>query len=687
MKKLIMVILTVFLSIGVGAATYYVDVSGNDSNPGSESQPFASIQHAANTIQAGDTVIVRSGTYDERVTVNTNGSSGNKITFKAEPRRTVEMQGFILNGEYLEVEGFNISYQYLPQWQGSGVWISGDNANVIDNYIYNTTNIGIRSNSATGANNTYIVDNYVYHSNGGIWVKGDNILVEKNEIERMYKYNTFDSDYTRFFGNNITFKYNYFHGTLKSEVGTSHVDGWQVFNNDGKVAKNIVIENNIVESFDQGIILEINEPPASAIDNILIRNNVFDGRYADGHLGGSFGILTEGHNIHIYNNLFANLNSHGVAYWTDASGIVRNNIFYNVKDVYNFLGSVPPDSDYSLLIDSTDGSGDGSTFGPHDITNGSVNFQNPNNWIGNDGIPFNADDGYIILEASDSIDSGTSLADVTEDIFGTQRPLGNAYDIGPFEFDEAIPNCPEGALQIIDDKARLISDLFCDGLGACIGHCPEGAITIEEREAEPYNEEKVMKNIIKAGPNTIKAHLKHLKDHGETKFLDQAIDVLKKKGIEIPNLEEKMETQCGCPGAAIREVNTDSSAENNAEQSSALRQWPVQLTLLPAQAPFFDNAHLLVSADCVPFANPNFHIKLLNGKSLVIGCPKLDDIEAYKEKLTEIFKNNNVKSVTVAIMEVPCCYGLYSTVEEAVKDSGKKIPVIQETIGVNGEIQ
>jgi len=250
-----------------------------------------------------------------------------------------------------------------------------------------------------------------------------------------------------------------------------------------------------------------------------------------------------------------------------------------------------------------------------------------------------------------------------------------------------IPNCPEGALQIIDDKARLISDLFCDGLGACIGHCPEGAITIEEREAEPYNEEKVMKNIIKAGPNTIKAHLKHLKDHGETKFLDQAIDVLKKKGIEIPNLEEKMETQCGCPGAAIREVNTDSSAENNAEQSSALRQWPVQLTLLPAQAPFFDNAHLLVSADCVPFANPNFHIKLLNGKSLVIGCPKLDDIEAYKEKLTEIFKNNNVKSVTVAIMEVPCCYGLYSTVEEAVKDSGKKIPVIQETIGVNGEIQ
>jgi ferredoxin len=252
-----------------------------------------------------------------------------------------------------------------------------------------------------------------------------------------------------------------------------------------------------------------------------------------------------------------------------------------------------------------------------------------------------------------------------------------------------IPNCKEGALQMVDGKARLISDLFCDGLGACIGYCPEGAITIEEREAEPYDEKKTMiENIIPAGEGTIKAHLKHLKEHNQKEFLEQAIDVLKEKGISVPDLEEdKMGLPCGCPGTAMREVNTDKDASGNAEQSSALRQWPVQLNLLPPQAPFFDNAHLLVSADCVPFANANFHSKLLNGKSLVIGCPKLDDIGAYQEKLTDIFKNNKVKSVTVAIMEVPCCYGLYSAVEEAVKDSGKEIPVIKEVIGVDGQIQ
>ena len=147
------------------------------------------------------------------------------------------------------------------------------------------------------------------------------------------------------------------------------------------------------------------------------------------------------------------------------------------------------------------------------------------------------------------------------------------------------------------------------------------------------------------------------------------------------------QSACGCPGAAIREVNNDNSAEGNKEQSSALRQWPVQLNLLPINAPFFENSHLLVAADCVPFANPNFHSKLLNGKSVVIGCPKLDDIEHYTEKLTEIFKNNNIKSITVAIMEVPCCHGMYMAVEEAIESSGKKIPLIKEVIGVNGEIQ
>ncbi len=255
-----------------------------------------------------------------------------------------------------------------------------------------------------------------------------------------------------------------------------------------------------------------------------------------------------------------------------------------------------------------------------------------------------------------------------------------------------IPNCYEGALQIIDGKARLISDLFCDGLGNCLGHCPRNAITIEEREAEPYNERKVMESIVKQGENVIKAHLEHLKDHNETRFLKEALEYLEEKGMKNPLEEEKMENKtieipCGCPGAAIRELKNEQSDIKDTNQQSALRQWPVQLNLLPPYAPFFDNSHLLVAADCVPFACANFHAKLLNGKSLVIGCPKLDDIESYQEKLTEIFKSNNVKSVTVAIMEVPCCYGLYSTVDQAIKDSKKNIPLIKEVIGVGGDLQ
>lgn len=248
-----------------------------------------------------------------------------------------------------------------------------------------------------------------------------------------------------------------------------------------------------------------------------------------------------------------------------------------------------------------------------------------------------------------------------------------------------VPNCYEGALQIIDGKARLVSDLFCDGLGNCIGHCPRDAIKIIEREAEEYNEKRVMDNIVKQGKNTIKAHLEHLRDHGEDRYLKEAVKFLKEKGIENPlesDLKERL--PCSCPGATLREIKRENV--KSIENDSALSQWPVQLHLLPPQAPFFNDSHLLVSADCVPFANANFHSQLLAGKSLVIGCPKLDDIEMYEEKLTDIFRLNNIKNITVAIMEVPCCYGLYSIVEEAVKDSGKNILLKKVIVGIDGDI-
>lgn len=255
-----------------------------------------------------------------------------------------------------------------------------------------------------------------------------------------------------------------------------------------------------------------------------------------------------------------------------------------------------------------------------------------------------------------------------------------------------IPNCPEGAIQVIDGKARLISDLFCDGLGACIGHCPEGAIKIEEREAEPYDEGKVMENIVKQGQNVICAHLEHLKEHGEEDYYKEAIEFLKEKGIENP-LEKKGEKKevknnfKGCPGSRVIDLRDEKDEGEVGRQKSELNQWPIQFHLIPPRAPYFDNANLLIAADCVPFAYPNFHSDFLKDKIVIIGCPKLDDAGFYHEKLTEIIKFNNLNSITVVIMEVPCCYGLQAICEEAIKNSGKVIPLKQAIITISGEIQ
>ncbi len=255
-----------------------------------------------------------------------------------------------------------------------------------------------------------------------------------------------------------------------------------------------------------------------------------------------------------------------------------------------------------------------------------------------------------------------------------------------------IPNCPEGALRVIDGKVRLISDLFCDGLGACIGHCPQGAITVEKREAVPYDEKRVMGNIIKQGKNVIKAHLEHLKEHGEQKLFEEAISFLKEKNIEIPRdviSESKKPLPCGCPGTAVKDFRTDK--KDNAEigkvapSQSQLMQWPVQIMLVPPQAPYLNGADLLLAADCVPFAYADFHRDLLSGKILLVGCPKLDDATFYTEKITQILKENNIKSVTCAHMEVPCCFGLITIVKSALEASGKKIPFTDVTISIKGQ--
>ena len=251
---------------------------------------------------------------------------------------------------------------------------------------------------------------------------------------------------------------------------------------------------------------------------------------------------------------------------------------------------------------------------------------------------------------------------------------------------DCIPGCPEGALQVIDGKARLISDLFCDGLGACIGTCPQDAIEIEQREAVPYDEINVMENIVKEGPNVIKAHLKHLNDHGQNDFLKQAKDFLTEKNIKIPEYESA--TVPGvCPGSMDMELEKPVSGGEVPVYSAELRNWPVQLQLLNPNAPYLKNADLLIAADCAPFSYANFHQRFLKDKILIIFCPKLDKtIEQYVDKLAEIFKNQDIKSISIVHMEVPCCSGIEVIVKRALEKSKKNIIIKDYTISIKGEI-
>ncbi len=248
-------------------------------------------------------------------------------------------------------------------------------------------------------------------------------------------------------------------------------------------------------------------------------------------------------------------------------------------------------------------------------------------------------------------------------------------------------------MQIIDGKARLISDYFCDGLGACLGHCPMDAITIEEREADPYNETLVMESIVKQGANTIKAHLLHLKEHNEHELLQEAIDYLKKHQLSVPSLIDKQSEHpmpCGCPGTMVKAIVRDQKPSHlyssDSQTTSELTQWPIQLHLVPPSALFLKESHLLIAASCTAFSLASFHSDLLRRKKLLIACPKLDNTDPYKDKLIQIIKMNHLKSITVAIMEVPCCKGLYQLVESALAESGENIPLIKETISIDGNI-
>lgn len=212
--------------------------------------------------------------------------------------------------------------------------------------------------------------------------------------------------------------------------------------------------------------------------------------------------------------------------------------------------------------------------------------------------------------------------------------------------------CHEGAIGIVDGKAKLLRDDYCDGLGDCLPNCPVGAISFIEREAAAYDEAAVQEN--------------------------------KKKQMQAMG----QAPVGGCPGSRMRQLERKPAEENQnagSPVSSELRQWPVQIKLAPVNAPYFDGAKLLIAADCTAYAYGSFHQDFIRGKVTLIGCPKLDDMD-YSEKLTEIIRNNDIKSVTVVRMEVPCCGGLEHAAVTALKNSGKFIPWNVVTISIDGKI-
>ena len=234
-----------------------------------------------------------------------------------------------------------------------------------------------------------------------------------------------------------------------------------------------------------------------------------------------------------------------------------------------------------------------------------------------------------------------------------------------------VPSCAEGAIQIIDGKARLVSDVYCDGLGACLGHCPQDAISIIEREAEDFDEAVAM------------AHAGHAKP------------------AQASPLPQHTHASGVCPGAAAMQLRLNvlgggpQAPKSNGrpadrtppeEADSRLANWPVQLHLVPPHAPYLQGADLLLVADCVPFAYADFHRRFLDGRPVAIGCPKLDDGQFYVDKLSQIIRQANLRSITVVHMEVPCCTGLVRIAQAALATSGVDIPLHRATISIRGQV-
>ena len=246
---------------------------------------------------------------------------------------------------------------------------------------------------------------------------------------------------------------------------------------------------------------------------------------------------------------------------------------------------------------------------------------------------------------------------------------------------DCVPSCAEGAIQIIDGKARLVSDALCDGLGNCLGECPQGAISIEMRDADAFDQEAVEL---------------HLGSQNTSESTAEGV-AAKTPGVPgepatppAPQMAMAPHAAGGCPGSRLQQfapAGGEAAAPDLSAQPTELRQWPIQLHLVPPTAPFFKNADVLLAADCCAFARGDFHAKYMKNRALAIACPKLDQVlEIYLQKLTAMIDQAEINTLTVVIMEVPCCGGLQQLAQQAVQQASRKIPVKRVVVGVRGDI-
>ena len=442
------IIASIALPVACYAAVYYVATTGNDSNPGTQSQPWLTIQHAADTVKAGDTVIIEPGHYNERVKLP-NGLSGTaqgKITFKSAVRRSAYMNGFKSDhNNYIRIEGLSITYTG-GSWLGGGIWLTGNHWEIVDNYFYDTTVAAILPTWESGVSTdyAYIANNRFYGCGQGMVISGTGWVVENNDMEHLVYRGLVDADYIRFFGQDHIIQNNYLHGTLQSEIGTSHTDAFQSFNNNGATAKNIIIQNNRVEGFVAEVFML--EGGNGSHENITIRNNVFTNLPR-------WGICACGiNNLNVYNNVFAYNRGTAIGFngsKTDSNpttGEIKNNIFYNVNATYWSTDNATLDASNNILFNTADFNVD-FPYSPSPIHGNDI-LKNP---MFVDPAPINGD--FHLLPDSPAIDHGVTITSFSKDKDGNTRPAGAAWDIGAYEYTGSsssnVPPSAPGNLKVV----------------------------------------------------------------------------------------------------------------------------------------------------------------------------------------------------------------------------------------------